>query len=127
MRFDEHHLSMSRMDGGWDSAHDFRDAFFRRRTLPGLPIVILFRCRQPKRERRSDSLAGELLDASACESWLSCERGPLIFKRDERVVDEQCVALFASQALQRQSDEVPEAALWHRVLVGEHAVVGAHV
>ena len=48
----------------------------------------------------------------------------MVWPRHEVVIHEDTVALVTRTALERQGDQVPEAALRHRVLVREEPVVG---
>ncbi len=52
------------------------------------------------------------------------QEGPLVVERPELVVDEQAVAPLAGAPLQRQGDQVAEAAGRHGVLAREQPVVG---
>ncbi len=64
------------------------------------------------------------LDIVCCH-WLDGrEESPLIRIRSQFSINEHAAAAFARPLLQRQGDQVAEAALGHRVLVREQPVVG---
>lgn len=52
------------------------------------------------------------------------QESPLIWIRSQFSVDKHAATTFARRLLQRQGDQVAEAACGHRVLVREQAVVG---
>lgn len=76
----------------------------------------------PRRFSR-DSLDGPLVDR-----WYGRQVGPLFVTRQglELIVEEHRVALLAGGVLERQRDEVAEAAPRQRILAWEEPVVGVH-
>ncbi|MNN65929.1 hypothetical protein D3C81_1814730 [compost metagenome] len=54
-----------------------------------------------------------------------CQEGPLIGMRFKRVVYKNTVVFGPGSLLQRERDEVPEAALRHIVLIWKQSIIGA--
>ena len=96
----------------------------RRRRGPGL-----HRRRLPGKQPHAEDSAApfrvlrDLLDLGAAHLAHARKERPLIGPWREGVVQEHAVALLPRALLQRQGNQVAEAALRHRVLVGETAVV----
>jgi hypothetical protein len=80
------------------------------------------------RQRGHDALmlAGDRhagLDLGTTEPLHTAEDSPLIRVRLALAVNKQAVAAGARLLLQRQCDQIPEAALGHRILIREEAVI----
>ena len=104
----------------------FRVAASRRRQQPRL-VGVLVLDRHPHAEHAGTAglgLGDEGRDRGPIQAPNRRQEGPLVVERAEIVVDEQAVALLAGAPLQRQGDQVAEAAGRHGVLAGEEPVVG---
>jgi hypothetical protein len=67
---------------------------------------------------------GERPASSECKGLYSRQEGPWVWIRGKRRVDEQAVAGSPRETLQRQGDQVSEAAGGHRILTWEEPIVG---
>ena len=100
----------------------------RRQPRPRRRVLLVRRLRGAHADHQplARRLARDALDEVGGEPRHSGEVRPLVRPRPERVVDEQRVALLARLVLERQGDEVAEAAARHGVLVREEPVVRLH-
>jgi hypothetical protein len=77
------------------------------------------------RDQIAFALSGshDLLRSLGLHSSNRREELPLIEVRAEVGINEHTVARLARRKLQGESNQVPKASLWHRVLVGEKTIV----
>ena len=110
-----------------------RDRLRHRRRQPpvrgGLPFprrsqVLLVDERHIERMRIARGAQDGGLDVVRRHRLNGCQERPLVGMRLQCGIDEYAVAVLPGFLLQRQGDQVAEAAFGHRVLVGEQAVVG---
>lgn len=96
------------------------------RRFPLLRVIIFIRQCEPQADDSPATLRRphKVGDALFFHPLHAREKRPLVGKRHQRSIHEDAVSIFTRRFLQWQRDEVAEAAVWQRVLVGKETVVG---
>jgi hypothetical protein len=96
-------------------------------ALPGLALILVVDERNVQRMAAAGRTQDRWIDVARRHGLHRRQKAPLVGVRLQGIVHEHAAAVLARHLLQRQRDQVAEAAFGHRVLVREQPVIGCEL